>query len=259
VTTAFLERRWLSMFAELVLIVAGILIALAIDGWVQDRKDRDSETTYLELLRDDLTLIEAELAQFIEFENSILATGRAFLDAISTEDSSNDHRPLQGMLGEMSIRRTLSVVSAAYADLTSTGNLQLISNPELRRHLVRYFAGIERSELVVEKNSKEYVDEIFVRFLMDTGVTINTDQSVHAPSMDANAILLDALGPDFSWPRDIVLRQPRNVSTWDDLRRQVLYRMRIAASGSTVGEGMIDSTLKLRSRIEEELKRRDSR
>jgi hypothetical protein len=77
--------------------------------------------------------------------------------------------------------------------------------------------------------------------------------------MDANAILLDALGPDFSWPRDIVLRQPRNVSTWDDLRRQVLYRMRIAASGSTVGEGMIDSTLKLRSRIEEELKRRDSR
>ena len=58
VTTALLDRRWVSLLAELVLIVTGILIALAIDGWVQDRKDRESETAYLELLRDE-----------IEFEN----------------------------------------------------------------------------------------------------------------------------------------------------------------------------------------------
>lgn len=258
VTKSLLERRWFTLFAELALIVAGILIALYIDGRVQDRKDRRTETAYLELLRDDLALIEVELAEYVEFEKSILSTGKAFLDAISADDSSDDHRPLQGMLGEMSIRRTLSVVSAAYTDLTSTGNLQLIRNPELRRHLVQYFAGIERSERVVEKNSKQYVDEIFVRFLMDAGVTSYADQSVLAPITDSNAILLDTLGPDFSWPRDVVLQQSPRASSWDDFRRQVLYRMRIAASGSAVGEGMIDSTLQLRSRIEQELERRDT-
>lgn len=258
VTTAFVERRWVSLFAELVLIVTGILIALAIDGSVQDRKDRDSETTYLELLRDDLALIEVELARFVEFEKSMLTTGKAFLDAVSTVSPSSGDRPLHGMLGELSIRRTLRLDSAVYTDLTSTGNIQLIANQDLRRQIVRYFADTERSELIVEKNSKEYVDGIFVRFLMDSGVAFKADQSAIEPIVNANAVLLDTLGPDFSWPRDVVLQQRPNSSSWDDFRRQVLFRMRIAASGQVMGERVSESTRQLRFRIEEELKRRDT-
>jgi hypothetical protein len=255
---ALLERRWFSLLVELVLIVAGILIALYIDGWVQDRQDRNREIAYLGLLRDDLALIEAEVAEYVGFEKSILATGKTFLDAISSTARTVDERPLNGMLGEMSIRRTLSVVSATYADLTSTGNIQLIRNPDLRRQMVRYFANIERSERVVEKNSKEYVDEIFVRFLMNAGVTINIDQVVLPAIERADAVLLEALGPDFSWPNDDVLQQPPRSSSWDDFRRQVLYRMRIAAAGRVIGERLIESTKQLRVRIEEELARRDT-
>ncbi|NIL94885.1 MAG: hypothetical protein GTO71_10720 [Woeseiaceae bacterium] len=257
--TALLNRRWVSLLAELVLIVAGILIALYIDGWVQDRQDRDREVAYLELLRDDLILIEAEVAQFVEFEKSMLATGKEFLDAISTANPTTDHRPLHGMLGELSVRRTLSIVSAAYADLTNTGNLQLIGNSDLRRQLVRYFADIERSELIVEKNTTRVVDEIFKHFLMDAGVTIYIDQTVLPPIERANAVLLDVLGPDFTWPRDVVLQQPRRSSSWDEFRRQVLYRMRIAAGGRVTGERLIESTQQLRALVEEELARRDSR
>lgn len=259
VTTSLLERRWTTLFAELVLIVAGILIALYIDGWAQDRQDRDREATYLRLLSDDLALIEAEIAQSVEFENSVLTTGKAFLDAISMMDSAADHRPLNGMLGEMSVRRTLSVVSAAYEDLTSTGNIQLIRNPDLRRQIVRYFANVERLELIVEKNSKQYVDEIFVHFLMSVGVSINVDQSVLMPVRGASIVLDELLGPDFAWPRDVILEQPPRSSTWDDFRRHVLYRMRIAAGGRAIGERLIESTRQLRAQIEEELSHRDSR
>ena len=258
VTTALLDRRWVSLLAELVLIVAGILIALYIDGWMQDRQDRARETAYLELLRDDLELIEAELAEYITSEESIVATGKTFLDAVSTADSSGGQRSLQGMLGEMSVRRTLSIVSAAYTDLTSTGNLQLIRNPDLRRDLVNYFARIERSALIVEKHSKQYVDEVFVRYLLDAGVTINIDQSVLAPVMGINEVLLETLGADFQWPRDVILRQPRNASSWDDLRRQVLFRMRMAAAGTVIGTRMIESTQRLRAEIEQELNARDA-
>lgn len=256
-TVALLEQKWFSLLAELVLIVAGILIALYIDGWVQDRQDRNREVTYLELLRDDLALIESEVAHYVAFENSVLATGKSFLDAISTADPPAGHRPLNGMLGEMSVRRTLSVVSAAYADLASTGNIQLIRNPDLRRQIVHYFANAERRELIVEKNSKQYVDEIFVRFLLDVGVTIDVDQSVLIPITGASAVLEEVLGPDFAWPRDVILEQPPRSSTWDDFRRQVLYRMRIAAGGRTIGERLIESTSQLRTRITEELERRD--
>lgn len=258
VTTALLDRRWVSLLTELVLIVTGILIALAIDGWVQDRKDRESETAYLELLRDDLILIEAELAQFVTFEKSIIATGKSFLDAISKSGSPGEERSLQGMLSEMSVRRTLSIVSAAYADLTSTGNLQLIRDPDLRRRLVRYFADTERSERIVEKNNKEHVDDIYVHFLMRAGVSINIDQSALEPITETNGLLHDTLGPDFAWPRDGVLQQSPNASSWDEFRRQVLFRMRIAGAGRLIGERVIESTRQLRFRIEEELKRRDS-
>jgi len=89
---SFFRRRWPELIAELLLIIVGILTALTIDGLVQDRQDRETETTYLELLRDDLTQIEAELAQYVEFENSVVATGNAFLDAISTATPfSNAH------------------------------------------------------------------------------------------------------------------------------------------------------------------------
>jgi hypothetical protein len=94
---------------------------------------------------------------------------------------------------------------------------------------------------------------------MDAGVTINVDQSVLAPITDTTAVLLDTLGTDFAWPRDVVLQQPQRSSSWDDIRRQVLFRMRIATGGRLIGVGVIDSTRQLRSRIEEELKRRDSR
>jgi hypothetical protein len=257
-TTSLVERRWFSFLVELVLIVAGILIALYIDGWMQDRLDRGKEVAYLELLRDDLTLIEAEIAQFVEFEKSMLATGKEFLDAISSTDSSADHRPLNGMLGEMSVRRTFSVVSAAYADLTSTGNIRLIRDPDLRRQLVRYFADIERSELIVEKNTTQVVDGIFKRFLVEAGVAIYIDETALAPIERANAVLLDVLGPDFAWPRDVVLQRPQGSSSWDEFRRQVLFRMRIAAAGQVTGERLIESTRQLRDRITEALERRDT-
>ncbi|MCP5093173.1 MAG: hypothetical protein GY949_19850, partial [Gammaproteobacteria bacterium] len=82
--SSFLRHRWPEFTVEFILIIVGILTALTIDGLVQDRRDRETETAYLELLRDDLTLIETELGHFVEFEKSMLITGKAFLDAVST-------------------------------------------------------------------------------------------------------------------------------------------------------------------------------
>lgn len=60
VTHSVLNRQMGRFFAELVLIVAGILIALAIDDWVSDARDRNSETLYLELLARDIDQIGRE-------------------------------------------------------------------------------------------------------------------------------------------------------------------------------------------------------
>ena len=48
------SARWGHVALELALLVSGILIALAINGWIDDRRDAGIERQYLELLTRDL-------------------------------------------------------------------------------------------------------------------------------------------------------------------------------------------------------------
>ena len=145
ISASLLGRRWTVFFAELVLVVAGILIALAIDGWLQDRQDRRSETIYLQLLSKDLEKIEYELRQFADFERDNLATGARAYAAVADRNLPGDVDAMQRVISALGSRRTLQVHSAAYDDLTSTGNLQLILNRSLRERIINHFADVRRS------------------------------------------------------------------------------------------------------------------
>ena len=59
VANALRETRWTQVFIELLLLVVGILIALAIDGWMQDRQDARKERLYLERLVRDFAKAQA--------------------------------------------------------------------------------------------------------------------------------------------------------------------------------------------------------
>lgn len=250
---SFLRRRWPEFAVELVLIIVGILAALYIDGWMQDRQDRKLERSYLELLADDLDLIETRLLEHISFENSIAATSKAILRGISEQNFPVDTRIIQQQLSEISVRRTLRVESTAYADLTSTGNLQLVRNSDLRRQIVRYFAATKRSELVAEKNSRHFVDETYIPFLVRSGITIDKLDSSLQIVRRVNELTRQELGAGFTRPTDEILSLPPESESWDNIRRQVLFRGRIAITSRLLGEQTLEATHLLRAEIEAEL------
>ena len=90
VAAAALERRWTVFLAELLLIVIGILAALTIDGWAEDRENLRLERSYLSVLSQDLSQINEQLQAYIQFESSV---GQAGSEAISIlySDSPGDH------------------------------------------------------------------------------------------------------------------------------------------------------------------------
>ena len=104
-----LLRRWPEFFIEFILIIAGILAALAIDGWVQDRADRNSERAYLELLRDDLIEIENELQGYVDFETNNLETGTALYLALNPDATDRQPDELQTNFAILSGRRTVQI------------------------------------------------------------------------------------------------------------------------------------------------------
>jgi hypothetical protein len=258
VATALLDRRWVTLFAELVLIVAGILIALAIDGWVQNQRDRETEVVYLLLLSEDLVQIEESLQDYVDFETANTELAASAYEAIAERNLPGDADQIRALLSGMGTRRTLSIDSAAYTDLLSTGNLQLIASQDLRQKIVRYFASIERAEVVIANNNAAFVDGIYFGFMLDRGITPIVQTSATSLIQESNNLMRRLLGDGVVLPRDKVLERPSGNSSWDDIRRHVIFRMRIAALGSILGGQMIDASRELRGEIEKELARRDS-
>ena len=74
---------------------------------------------------------------------------------------------------------------------------------------------------------------------------------------EADSLIEDLLGPDAIYPNDEVLKRPAGSRGWDDIRRHLLLRMRVASVGAILGNLMIDATRELRQDIENELALRD--
>ncbi len=127
--------------AEFVVVVLGVTIALWADGWVAERSDRAAEIARLIALDDNVNVSLTELREARDN-----ATGAA--DALR-ELVSLQHRDLHddkvkellryGFLYGATFYPGLNV----YDDLKSSGELALLTNPELRRLLATMDSRLE--------------------------------------------------------------------------------------------------------------------
>ena len=258
-TNSLINRRLGFFFAELVLVIVGVLIALAVDGWISDSRDRQTEDVYLELLARDIEGIRHEADLQIEFEKEkIDAAARAYA-ALTTSDPRTKRAEIGSSLALLITRRTISLSSATYDQMVSSGHLQLIRNHELRNRIVRFFATMERNERIMDNNNRELIDDVFVPFVMRAGVSAlprPETLQVTVTLNRANAILYERLGSEFSLPEDRVLLEPAEADSWNDIRRNVLFRMRIAATGQALAESTVDRTIDIAGAIATELEDR---
>jgi len=258
-TNNLLNRRLGLFVAELVLVIAGVLIALAVDGWISDSRDRQTEVVYLELLARDIEGIRRQVDLQIEFEKERIDIAATAYAALTTADPRTKRAEIGSSLAMLVTRRTLSLSSATYDQMVSSGHLQLIRNHELRNMIVRFFAELERIERVTDNNNRELIDDIFIPFIMRTGVTaLERAENLQVTSTlnRANAIVYERLGPEFSLPEDRVLLEPADADSWNDIRRNVLFRMRIAATGQAIAESTVDQINAIATAIAAELRDR---
>lgn len=242
-TESLVGRRWGFFVAELVLVVAGILIALAIDGWISDSRDRQTEVVYLELLARDIEGIRHHIDLQIEFEKERIDIATAAYAALTTSDPMTKRAEIGPLLAMLVSRRTLSLSSATYDQMVSSGHLQLIRNHELRSMIVSFFAELERVEQILDNNNRELIDDVFIPFIMRVGVTaLQRPDRLQVTNMlnRASAIIYERLGPEVSLPEDSILLAPAEADSWNDIRRNVLFRMRIAATGQALAESTVD-------------------
>ena len=151
---------------EIVLVVIGILIALQLNTWNQDRQDRIQEQQILVQLLNEYENNLVQLNQKIFIRNETVASSFKLLNYKNDEtlnvvpDSFNLH------LGRMITRPTFDPELGVTSELTSSGKLYLITNDSLRNNITSFpsFLSELREEEMVTFNLTE---ERFNPFIME--------------------------------------------------------------------------------------------
>ncbi|MEO2064289.1 MAG: DUF6090 family protein [Christiangramia sp.] len=137
---------------EIILVVIGILIALQINNWNEDRKEKIKEIKLLSALQEDFQTNQKNLQKALNSYPKIehrLESQLTFLGNTNQlmNDSIKDFLSISGFYNTEIIESGLNV-------LLSSENLQLITKDSLKKHLTAYPSYIS----VFKKNEKETFD-----------------------------------------------------------------------------------------------------
>lgn len=193
--------RWLG---EFLVIVVGILVALAVDGWVQDREDRQAEAKYLERLIEDLEWDLAQMDEVLEsklhFDRAITGVlrllgdphaetkGRAFTLPDGTEPLAAPVPPPD--LPEDSVVEAFSQAfggmrefdhrRGTYDELISTGATRVLRDSDLRSAIASYYSAVDANLELHFLTLREPLRELGL-YIRDQGLAVSDLSEIADP------------------------------------------------------------------------------
>lgn len=135
---------WPRLVGEFLVIVVGVLVALAVDSWVGAAADRRLEREYLERLLVD---VESDLVQY-DFVADVSAAGTAYVDSLLSPGLITELEPdrLVGAVFVASRERHPNPVRPTFQELVSSGRIGVIRSRRVRTALVEYEEAITQTE-----------------------------------------------------------------------------------------------------------------
>ncbi|MFY2764284.1 DUF6090 family protein [Arenimonas sp. MALMAid1274] len=142
VTQALRNRDWSSVAMEILIVVVGVIIALQVSNWNEERKEAQRAEGYLLRMQNELRADAARLATMTRLWQAVNAEGRAALAHAE-----------KGTLHEGSAWKTLRAYYQAsqiwpyrmddttIQELRASGEFGLIRDPELRALISHHYAG----------------------------------------------------------------------------------------------------------------------
>lgn len=151
---------------EIVLVVAGILIALQINNWNETRLEREREARFLQNLKADLEYTIRELDRFIEIREQRIASGQRVIAYFNGRPLDDPKDFAWHNIFVQTWQRYYQNINT-YEELVNSGNLGIISSQQIK-------SGLMDLDLLYEKMKG---DEDHMRF--------DFEGYVYAPFFDA--------------------------------------------------------------------------
>lgn len=121
---------------EILLVVIGILIALQVNNWNEERKLLIEEQRVLTSLRTEISESITQLEDRFNRESSVTETIKVILSGGASLDSLLAHPAVDSLMwGPLWSTVTEVPVLQTYSDLKSSGNISIIQNHQIRKGL----------------------------------------------------------------------------------------------------------------------------
>ena len=151
---------------EIVLVVIGILIALQINNWNEERKEDKIELSYLkEMLEDYETNLRSSKIVINKFE-TMLPILTELIEQSLLDKPTISVDSLNKAFVQISDMPTYSSTDRVYNNLIGSGDLRLINNKALKTELSVYFETLNILKLVQTTHEMELV-ESFQPYIID--------------------------------------------------------------------------------------------
>ncbi len=202
---------------EIVLVVIGILIALAINDWNDQKKNAESELIYYCRILEDFVLDKQRINELNDESNyRIELSQKVLLDLDS------------GMINKKQIINQFILASRSevyeprnvtFKDLISSGNLKLLNDIAIKNNLIQYYSELENKEFQLKQNRDEITKKIFE--FVNTSIEIGAIQEFDYVQQLLDPKILQIL-PDVDWTKD------KNSNYYKQLQLALLFNIAMA-------------------------------
>jgi hypothetical protein len=247
----WVHKSWIGRFLfEFVVVVAGVLVALALNAWLQDRQDAKSEAGYLALLSRDLDRTITDLEEFVAFEKRQLDDGVLAQRSIARVPIQDDTERVSEALAHLLTRQTMVLRNSTYLDLVNTGHLSLIRDDALRDEIVDFHQVTNQRFDVINRNNTYFVDDVYNTNVIFSGLIQFRLNSNH-PAVEVDvASMAEKLGSDFVIPKDRLWSLPPEAPEWAIVRSSLMGRMLVSTLAISVSEERLQAARKLKASID---------
>ena len=153
---------------EIILVVIGILIALQINNWNEDNKDRAKEKELLTQLQSEYISNLNQIDDKIELRNNMLAAAIKLLDYIDNPSK----RQTDSILKYTGRTATTPTFDPIVNDIISSGKIQLLKNTNLKERLSRFTSEViqvtEEEQDWLNYKSNRYLTTLLEHHLLRT-------------------------------------------------------------------------------------------
>lgn len=155
---------WKLHFIELLVVIIGISIAFALEGWSSDRKQKELENNYLNSLKADLQKDREDLQQVIDSTTVILGYVGEVFEYMFTRpvEDYRRHHITSGYLTTYFYPQ-----SGTYISLVNSGDINVIQSFELKASLSDLYNVRYRELERVDDVLRNLVDNIIQPFMID--------------------------------------------------------------------------------------------